>query len=308
MSNKKKYLIVLLLLTVLLTGCTKVMKDGKEIIKNPDTGQALTENILCKPVSKKTQNIYIEHKVKIDKLADCKNLKINSGGYEGLWTSGFVKPLAWLIVQVGNLLKNYGLAVIIITLAIRMIMYPITRNTAMQSENMKKIKPLMDKIEKKYNGKEQDRQAMMMKSQEMMAIYKENNIKPFAGCLFSIIQIPLFFAFYEALMRLPIILEGNLGPFKLGLTPGVAIQNGQWWYFIIVILVVLVTFFSFKMSTGASMSEEQAQQMKLMSNIFVVIIAVTSFTIAMSIALYWITSSGFTIIQNLLVKRGKKHA
>ena len=307
MNNKKRYLLVLLLMVILLTGCTKVMRDSdNNIVKNPDTGQAITANVLCKP-SKKVLHLYEENGVDISNLPDCKNFKVNSGGYEGLWTSGFVKPLAWLLVRLGTFFKNYGVAILVITLIIRGAMYPITKKTLAQSESMKKVKPLMEKIEKKYKGKENDRQAMMLKSQEMMAVYKENNIKPLSGCLFALVQIPLFFAFYEALMRLPIILEGSFGPFKLGITPGTAIQNGQWWYLIVCVLVVVVTYFSFKM-TSMSMSEDQAKQMKMMANIFVVVIAVTSFSIAVSIALYWITSSGFTILQNFLVKRGKKHA
>lgn len=337
MKNKRVGLLLMLLSVGLLTGCTKYMKTDNQAVKNPNTGQSVVSNILCKTQeTEETYKIIVDTKTKeyekafenseiteeelkekIDKLNEqydlsnldyCKSISVIAGGYEGLWTTFFVKPLAWIIVKTGNLVKNYGVAVILITLLIRLVLFPITRKTAMQSENMKKIQPQMQKLEKKYKGKENDQQAMMMKSQEMMALYKQYNINPFSSCLFSFIQIPLFFAFFEALNRLPIIFEGNLGPFTLGMTPGVALGNGNYFYIIIVVLVILSTFFSFKLNTTASMSEEQASQMKTMMNVMIVMIAVSSFTVATSIALYWITNSTFTIIQNLLVKRGTKNA
>ena len=78
----------------------------------------------------------------------------------------------------------------------------------MQSENMKKAQSKLEKLESKYRNRN-DQESQMMKAQEMMKIYKDYNINPMAGCLFAFIQIPLFFAFYEALYRLPVILEEN---------------------------------------------------------------------------------------------------
>ena len=181
-------------------------------------------------------------------------------------------------------------------------MYPITKKTAMQSENMKKAKPELDYLEKKYKNK-QDSDSMMLKSQEMMSIYKKYNINPMAGCLFSFIQIPLFFAFYEALNRLPAVFEGNFIGFKMGMSPMTGILNGNYQYIIIIILVILATYLSFKLNSTASMSKEQEQQMKLMTNMMLIFIAIASINISTGIAIYWITNNTFTIIQNLIVKR-----
>ena len=177
----------------------------------------------------------------------------------------------------------------------------------MQSENMKKAKPKLDKLEEKYKGKN-DQESMMQKSQEMMMIYKENNINPLSGCIFSLIQIPLFFAFLEALNRLPAIFEENFIGFQLGTSPLTAIKNGQWYYLIFVILVVLATFFSFKLNQTATMSSEQEQQMKMMMNMSVIFIGIASVTMSTGIEIYWIINNGFTIVQNLIVKRRKKNA
>lgn len=304
--KKKKFLItIILFLTLTMTGCTKVLKDNnKKVVINPETGQSLTENILCQPESKKTLEMYKEQNVEIDQLPKCPEFKITSGGYEGIWSTLFVKPLAWVIIKLGFITKNYGFSIIIITLLIRLIMIPVTKKTAMQSENMQKAKPELDRLEKKYKGKN-DQESMMQKSQEMLMIYKKYEINPMSGCLFSLIQIPLFFAFYEAINRLPAIFEETFGPFQLGTSPLVALKSGHYYYIIIVVLIILVTYFSFKLNSGASMSGEQAKQMKTMTNVMIIFISIMSFTISTGIGLYWIVNSGFTVLQNIYVKRSK---
>ena len=307
--NKKKLIVLLATIALLtMTGCTKNLKgEDKKLVQNPETGQTLVENILCQPEDEATIKLYEDNGVDIKKLPKCKNFSITSGGYNGIWNTIFVKPLAWIIIFIGKLVKNYGLSVIIVTLLIRLIMVPITHKTAMQSENMKVAKPELDKLEKKYKNKT-DQDSMMQKSQEMMLIYKKYNINPMSGCLFSFIQIPLFFAFYEAINRLPALFEENLLGFNLGMSPSAAIGKGDYLYLIFVVLVVLVTYFSFKLNKTASMGAEQEKQMQMMTNISVIFISIASFSISTGVALYWIFNSGFTVIQNLLVKRGKKNA
>lgn len=306
---KKKITKIFLTLTLVLTltGCTKTLKDSdNKVVKNEITGQSLPSNILCQAEEKNTVEIYEKNGIKMESLPKCSEFKITSGGYEGIWTTIFVKPLAWVILKLGSLVKNYGLSIIIITILIRLVMYPITKKSAMQSENLKKAQNDLQKLEKKYAGK-QDQESMMQKSQEMMLVYKKYNINPMSGCIFALIQIPLFFAFYEAMNRLPAIFEGKLLGFHLGTTPINGIQSGNYFYIIFIILVVLTTYFSFKLNSGATSSPEQEKQMKLMSKIMVVMIGVTSITMPVAIEIYWIFNSGFTIVQNLLVKRNKKN-
>lgn len=292
-----------------LTGCTKYVKnDDKKIVKNEETGQNLTSNILCQPTSEKIIEIYTENNINISKLPKCENIKIKTKSYDGLWTTIFVQPLAWFIIQLGKLVKNYGLAIILATLAIRLVVFPFTKKTALQSENLKKAKPELEKLEKKYPNKN-DQQSMIQKSQETMVIYKKYDISPLSGCLFAFIQIPLFFGFLEAINRIPVLFEGSLLGFQLGTSPAMAIlEKGQYQYLILIILVVAATYFSFKLNSGASMNKDQEKQMKMMTNVMMVTMVIASFTISSGIAIYWITSSGFTVFQNILVKRGAKNA
>lgn len=306
--NKKVTLVILMLFFVLSTaGCTKILKnDDNKVVKNKITGQNLVENILCQPEDEETIKMYIENNIDINSLPKCNKLSVTEGEYEGIWTTIFVKPLAWLIIKIGDVFKNYGIAVIITTILIRLIMYPFTKKTALQSENMKKAKPELEKLENKYKNND-SQEAKMQKTQEMLLIYKKYNISPLSGCLFGFIQIPLFFAFYEALNRLPAIFEENMLGFQLGTSPITALSNGKYYYLIFVVLVIAATYFSFKMNSADSMSLDQQKQMKTMTKMSTILISIMSFSISTGIALYWIFNSSFTIMQNLIVKRRKKN-
>lgn len=205
----------------------------------------------------------------------------------------------------GNIVKNYGLAIIITTLLIRLVTISLTKKTALQSENMKKAQPELTRLEQKYKNRT-DQESMMMKSQEMMMIYKKYEINPMSGCLFSFLQIPLFLAFYEALNRLPVIFEGHFLGLQLGTTPMAGISNGQYYYLIVIVLVIGASYLSMKLNSTASMSKEQAAQMKMMTNMMIVFLGIASVSLSTGIAIYWVTNSTFTILQNLWVKRRKE--
>ena len=100
--------------------------------KKNQTGQSLTQNILCKPTNSDVIEIYEKDGVNISELDNCSDFNLFSN-YEGLWASLFVKPLAWIIIKFGLILNNYGLSLIIISILIRVLLMPITRKTAMQS-------------------------------------------------------------------------------------------------------------------------------------------------------------------------------
>lgn len=311
MKKRITKVLALFLIVISLTGCTTYLKDNdKKTVKNKETGQNLTKNILCQPEDKETIKMYNKYHQDIEKLPKCSEFNITDGGYEGVWTTIFVKPLAFLITRLGALLKNYGLAIIVTTLLIRLVTISLTKKTATQSENMKLAQPELEKLDKKYRNKT-DQESMMRKNQEMMAIYQKYKINPMAGCLFAIIQVPLFFAFYEALNRLPAIFEENFLGFQMGTNPVTAMASGDFKYIIFIVLVIGASYLSFKLNSTAAMSNDQQKQMKMMNNMMVVFIGIASLSLSTGIAVYWITNSSFTIVQNLVVKRRKenvKHA
>ena len=300
MKNKK--IIMIILCIFMLTGCTKILKDSeKKVVKNPETGQAITENIICKPTDKDAIKIYEDNNVDISKLPECEKFTPLKN-YEGLWTSLFVKPLAWLIIKIESLVKNSGLAIIISCLLIRLVLYPLTRKTAMKSELIKKASPELEKLEKKYKDKTST-EDQQRKAQEMMLIYQKYQINPISGCLLSFLQIPLVMAYYEAINRTPIIFEGNFLSLNLGTTPWTAITHGKYIYIILIVLIFLTTLVSFKKTLKDQSA--QAQNMKFSLYFMLAIITYASFTMSSALGIYWVTSSLFTIIQNLLVERKK---
>lgn len=303
-KNRKIKIITILALLILTTGCTRTLTDNnKKPVKNEKTGQTLTENILCKPTNKTTAEIYKKYKVKIDKLPECKDFKINSGKYEGLWTSFFVKPLAYILLILGKIVKNYGISVIIISLIIRLIAFPITKKTAMQSELMKKAQPELNRLQKKYENK-QDQESIIKQNQEMMAIYKKYNINPVSGCLFAMIQLPIFIAFFEAVQRTPVIFEDKFLGLQLGTTPSVGITSTTFYaYIILMLLIAASTFFSFKLNSAGNQDDPTMKMMPVMMSITIII---TAMFMPTGLGIYWVTSNLFTIGQNILVKRSKK--
>ena len=336
MKDKKK-LILIFLVVIFLTDCTRTLKDKDDkVVINEVTGQNLTENILCRPTDEETIKLYKENDVDINSLpycvcktdkvekeeivkneetgeeekkiveVECESFSITKGVYDGLWTSIFVKPLAYVILYFGRITNNYGIGLIITSLIIRLIAYPVTRKTAMQSEYMKKAQPEMEKIEKKYANKDQnDKEVMMQKSQEMMMVYKKYNVSPVGGCLLSFLQLPLFIAFLEAINRVPAIFEEKFLTLHLGTTPSIGVTNGNYLYILIVLLVAATTFFSFRatMKDQATPSSDMQKQSKMMMNMFTIMIIVMSIFMTTALDIYWITTNLFTIVQNIIVRR-----
>ena len=248
-NNKKTIKILLLILSLaMLTGCTKTLTgEDKKPVKYEETGKALTENVLCRPTDENVVNIYKENNVDIDKLPKCETFKPFSE-YEGLWTTIFVKPLAWAIINIGLLLEKIGLgkglangfAIVISCLVIRLILYPLTRKTAMQSEKLKEVQPQLEKLEKKYKDRTSE-EDQKRKAEEMMAIYSKNKINPLSSCLLSFIQIPLLFAFLEAINRTPVIFENKFLKLDMGTTISHGIMSNLWYAYIIFLLLILAT-------------------------------------------------------------------
>lgn len=311
--NKKLKVAILTIMMFLTVGCTKYVKDdnNKQVI-NETTGQTLTANILCKPTSDELYKIYEENNdkltTKLEELPSCDDFKPTDIKYQSLWECIFVKPLAWLILKLGEIVRNYGLSVIIISILIRCILIPLTKNTMAQSENMKKASKELNKLEAKYANRT-DNEAMMQKSQEMMMIYRKYNINPATSCLTSLIQLPLLFAFLEAINRVPAIFEGTLWNMSLGMTPSKALASGNYLYIILLVLIALSTFFSFKQAMASQPQDgnnEMMRQAKTMTYIMTFMISLASLSLPTALALYWIVNNVFGICQNFIMKKMKE--
>lgn len=305
-KNKLK-IIVLILLLLLTTGCTKQLTDKKNRpVKNEVTQQTLTKNIICQPTDKISVEAYKKHGVDIKKLPKCENFKVTSGKYEGLWTNFLVKPLAFVLLAIGKLLGftgKYALSIIIVSIIIRLIAFPITRKTALQSELIKKAQPELNRIQKKYQGKE-DQESIMKQNQEILMAYKKYNINPMSGCLFSMLQLPLFIAFFEAVQRTPALFEDKFLGLQLGTTPVAGVTTATFYaYVVLMLLIAFTTFYSFKLNAAGNMQDPSMKMMPIMMSSMIII---TALFMPSGLGIYWAVSNLFTIVQNILVKRSKE--
>ncbi len=312
MKTKKKSLAVLLVAILLLTsgcGSDNYLKDENgNIITNTETGQSVQKNILCQPQEdSQLYKIYQEHNdqldVKLEDLPKCNEFNLSSNKYRGLWNSLLVRPIALIVLKLGYLINNFGLSVMIVGLLIRLIMLPLSLKSVRQSASIQKAQPELAKIEKKYANKT-DNASMMQKSQEMMLVYQKYKINPVSGCLLALIQIPLFFAFLDAINKVPAIFEGSLFGMQLGMTPWKGINQGQYIYIVLIFLIIATTYISFKNSMNQNnTNDEMMQQMSFMFKFMIISISIASFTLPTAIAFYWIVTNGFAFIQNIIIKR-----
>lgn len=306
---KKKIFIIVAIVLVTLTGCNKTLVDGdKKRVFDEKTGQSLSANILCLPEDEEILANYQKYEkymdVKLSDLPKCSAMKVyDKKSYNGLWVQLFVRPLAWVIINLGKLLGNYGISVMVIGIIIRLIMMPFSAKTIKQQESLKKAQPELERIEKKYKDRT-DQEAMMQKSQDTLAVYKKYNINPMSSCLISFIQLPLFFAFLEAINRVPAIFENNFWKFQLGTTPLVGIKEGNYYYIILIVLIVLFTALSFKMTMSqTSVTTESGIQSKYMMIFMTVFIGIASIQLPSAIALYWVVTNAFNVFQTILFKK-----
>jgi YidC/Oxa1 family membrane protein insertase len=200
--------------------------------------------------------------------------------------------LEHVIVFFYNLIPNYGIAIILLTIAVRIILTPLTLSQTRSMAKMQKMQPELKEIQKRYKD---DKVRMQ---QETMEFYKKNNVNPLAGCLPLLLQMPVFFALFRVLRepteRVTDLIAGNYGFLWLNLQ-----ERDP--YFILVILMVATMFVSMKMTTT---DPKQSMVMFLMPIIFGFI----SYRFEAGILLYWVTTNVWSIGQqwvvNKFVKKG----
>jgi YidC/Oxa1 family membrane protein insertase len=116
------------------------------------------------------------------------------------------KPCLWVLNYIYKVIPNYGISIIILTLLVKIIFWPLGTKSAKSMEQMKKIQPLMKEIREKYKN---DKQKM---NQEVMNLYKVYKVNPLSGCLPILVQIPIFFGLYRMLFS---AIELRHAPFML---------------------------------------------------------------------------------------------
>ncbi|HKI48503.1 MAG TPA: membrane protein insertase YidC [Desulfobacteria bacterium] len=109
------------------------------------------------------------------------------------WTDIIAKPLLYVLRFFDQYIHNYGLSIILLTILVKILFWPLTHKSYKSMKEMQKLQPRMAKLREKYKG---DKQKL---NQEMMALYKTYKVNPMGGCLPMVVQIPVFFALYRVL-------------------------------------------------------------------------------------------------------------
>lgn len=114
-----------------------------------------------------------------------------------MWEYLITRPLGWIIQQIYNLVANYGLAIIIFTVIVKLILLPLNIRSQKAMKKQQQIQPILAELQKKYANDQEKLQ------REMVKLYKENNVSMTGGCLPTFIQMPILIGLYQVI-RMPL--------------------------------------------------------------------------------------------------------
>jgi YidC/Oxa1 family membrane protein insertase len=213
----------------------------------------------------------------------------------------FLNPITHFFERImvflySNVVAQYGVVIILLTIIVRLLLVPLSITQTRSMVKMQKIQPELKELQKKYKDDKQKLQ------QETMEFYKKHNVNPLAGCLPLLLQMPVFFALYQALRQPSEIVTSVLGKFTIN---GAAnpVYNFLWMnlnerdpYYIMPIIMAGTMFLSMKMTTT---DPKQSKMMYIMPLVFGGI----SVTFPSGILVYWVTTNIWTIAQQWVVSK-----
>ncbi|KGG54637.1 membrane protein insertase YidC [Lactobacillus sp. wkB10] len=217
-----------------------------------------------------------------------------SGSWWNRWVIYYMSTfLLWLSKLVGN---NYGWAIIIFTIIVRLILYPLSAIQIKSTTKMQKIQPEIDALRKKYPGSDTESRTLL--SQETNKLYKEAGINPYAGCLPLIIQLPVMYALYGAIWQTPQLQTGHFMWMDLGKPDP---------YFIMPILSMILTFISTYISQLSTPKESQTLSTKIMTYGMAIMVGVMGIYFQSAIVVYWVISNLFQVVQTFILQNPIKY-
>ena len=193
----------------------------------------------------------------------------------------FLKALRWIYSVVGN----WGVAIILLTLGIRIVLFPLMHTSTVSMRKMAKVQPKVKEIQAKHKKKKTDPQARAKMNQEMMALYKQEGVNPMAGCLPMLVQMPLLFALYQLFLK---AIELRHAPFILWITDLSAKDP----YYVTPILMTATMWLQQRLAPQAG-DPQQQRLMRMMPLIF----GIMFLGFPSGLVLYWLTNNVITIIQ-----------
>lgn len=218
------------------------------------------------------------------------------GTHIGFFQQYFVSPFTLLIETAAQLFNgSYGLAIILITLLIRLVLMPLMlkqyKTQMGMKEKMDALKPEMEAIQKKLKV-EKDSKKKQELQQEMMGLYQKHGVNPLnMGCLPILIQMPILTGFYYAIRGSKEIATHQFLWFNLG-HPDIALT----------LIAGAIYYFQFKVSQ-VTMPQQQQEQMKYMGLLSPIMIIAFSMGAPSALPLYWVVGGTFLILQTYLSRK-----
>ncbi|QGU96751.1 membrane protein insertase YidC [Clostridium bovifaecis] len=196
---------------------------------------------------------------------------------------------------IGNPNISYGLTIILVTVIIRLVLFPLNYKQIRSQVKMNEIQPELKKVQEKYKNDPQRQQ------QEVMKLYKDKGVNPLGGCLPLLLQWPILIALYYVFNNLGTIEPNIANVTFLGLKlMGTATSNPGTW--ILPILSGVLTYLSTAIMTPGGGNSAQAKQARNMSVGMSIFITYMSFRFTSALVLYWVTNSLIQIGQTVLMK------
>lgn len=204
--------------------------------------------------------------------------------YGWLWWAA--QPLFKLLQFMHGLVGNWGWAIVLMTLTVKIILYPLTAASYRSMARMRKFAPKMTQLREQYGD---DRQKL---GQEMMKLYKKEKLNPMGGCLPILVQMPIFIALYWVLME---AVELRQSPFIFWIED-LSIKDP---YFVLPLLMGASMFLQMQMQQQPSMDPMQAKMLKFMPVVFTFMFL----WFPAGLTLYWFINNVTTIVQQWMVNR-----
>jgi YidC/Oxa1 family membrane protein insertase len=217
---------------------------------------------------------------------------INQGVEKTLTFGWFLTPIAVFFLKIlrwiYNVVGNYGVAIILLTLGIRIVLFPLMHTSTVSMRKMQKVQPKVKEIQAKHKKKKSDPQARAKMNQEMMALYKEEGVNPMAGCLPLLVQMPVLFALYQLFLK---AIELRHAPFYFWITDLSAKDP----YYVTPILMTATMWLQQRLAPQAG-DPQQQRLMRMMPLIF----GIMFLQFPSGLVLYWLANNVITIIQQEL--------
>jgi YidC/Oxa1 family membrane protein insertase len=195
------------------------------------------------------------------------------------------KPLRLVLNFFYSFVGNYGVAIILLTVIIKLIFWPLTQKSYSSMKAMQKLQPEMAKIREKHKN---DKERL---NREIMELYKKNRVNPLGGCLPMLVQIPVFFALYQVLLN-DIALRH--APFMLWINDLSAKDP----YYVTPLIMGGTMFIQQKM-TPSTMDPTQAKMFMLMPVVFTFMFL----NFPSGLVIYWLVNNLLTILQQFFINR-----